>query len=281
MEGEDYTNVQDVYERLLSQEPPIVVRENPDGTRTVDDAQHRIWEQQCKDLYQQVEDARARAEAQLSEAGGSGSADGWTGFDPNAVQAEILNFQEYMNTIIVDYSNDFNMFNEQLFKSWASEKAVEFNSHLEALSSIRLNFATSTNDILQSAIQAAAHMATANGATFALSANISGINTPYMLLAEERDGIKGMNITLAKADLDQFDSSCQDILNRLADAPIQFSLFDPGSELITAYKTIINNLVTSLTEELNQAVAAMESAFETEEMSIRLGKTQAEQQLVA
>lgn len=207
--------------------------------------------------------------------------DGWTGINIDSVKGELDAFREAANEAQQFYRDAFCLFNYDLKLLWASEKAVEFNSRL-----LRLGWSTTwvgneANKILDSATKAAQFMARQNGADFSYSYNpIVGENS-YEALEEERNGIRGMNIPLAKVALDTFEENFQKFITMMDNLPMNFSLLDPAGELLATYKRMVNYIVNTIKTEVRWAKDRMKSAFEEESLRITLGKQQAEQQLAA
>ncbi len=204
--------------------------------------------------------------------------DGWTGIKIEDVKNELDSFEESMNNIDVTYSTAYDLFNDELSHLWASDKAIDFNEKLIALSNFSHYFDTVRYKIISSAAVAASYMASHNGASFEYDVKSVGTSqkTHYHPLLEEIDGIKGMNIPLAKMSLNSFEESSQMVVNLIAELPLNFSLLDPSGELLAEYKNLINILSADLTEDINQAFSTLRTVFEEETLQITLGRIEAE-----
>ncbi len=201
--------------------------------------------------------------------------EGWTGGNFAQVKYELNNFLEAMEQIRRNYFNSLISFNVRLKRTWASEKAVEFNAKLKALAQLNETIRANTIEIMRKAELAAFKMADANGVDFTYTPYYEIIDTNYMPLLEEKDGIKGMNIPLAKEGLDSFIAACGTVKSDLSSVPFNIELLDPNGDIKAAYKEIINKLINTISEEIDAVNNDMQTAFENEELQLELGKRQA------
>ena len=208
--------------------------------------------------------------------------DGWTGIDIGAVETQLDNFVEAMYDINSYYYATAREFANSLYRTWASEKAVEFNSKLEEIEHLEDTMVICHNKILASATKAANFMASYNGAEFNYDYVIWVLgDLKVQHLEAEKDGIKGMNVTLAKFALDTFNEKMKNIVNALDTLPMDFSLLDPAGELQAEYVALVKSAKENVQATAESVSAELTAAFETEEKNILLGKTQAETELAA
>ncbi len=207
-------------------------------------------------------------------------ADGWTGIDVETVENQISNFRDGMNRAYNNFKTAFELFNDSLYRTWASPKAVEFNPYIVNLALENL-IDYAANNVLQAASTAASFMARYNGVnhTFTYEEITSSIE-PVRLL-EDKDGTIGMNVPLAKMALNAFTDSVNSVLNDLRDIPLDFALYDPAGEIKAQYVEMVNSAISHVEYLLEGATKDLEKAFDEETMNIRLGKVQAEQVLSA
>ncbi len=208
--------------------------------------------------------------------------DGWTGINLDAVKSQLDNFKSVMDEIANNYQTAFSLFNEELYRTWASEKAIAYNAHIKNLATLGLDIGRCAWDVLYSASRAADFMAQHNGASFSYDVGTrpSGEGDAKML-EDVKDGITGMNVVLAKMSVDAFKESTTSLIERLIEVPTDFSLLDPDGTLQTEYKRMVNQLILLISNAVSSAVNDAKAAFETEELNVMLGKQQAESQLTA
>lgn len=206
-------------------------------------------------------------------------ADGWTGLDVNTVKAQLRTFDEEMNKIISTYSDAFELFNNDLYVTWGSEKAVQFNKNLGSFSTYKSDFCEIRNKILNAAVSAAKFMAQHNGTTFDYSVAFMGTSTDVKELKNEINGVIGMNIPLAKLALETFTSTCNQIITDLDNLPIDFALYDPSGDMQKAYKDLVLNRTQNLSTALNDANVILQNAFAEETMQLEVGVVEAEEEL--
>ena len=209
--------------------------------------------------------------------------DGWTGINIEGVKSDLTAFYEAMKQIQTDYRTDFDYFNDELYRAWASPKAADFNGWLVYAARVYRLIGKCTNDILVSATNAADYMARGNGSSFSYEFErlYDGANNEFKHLEEEKDGVTGMNIPMAKFAFTDFTNACNNIIAALGNVPMNFSLLDPEGSLLAEYKRLVNDLTLEIDENLSDLSKQLEEAYKEEELQITLGKTQAEQQLSA
>lgn len=207
--------------------------------------------------------------------------DEWTGIKLEAITRELNIFKDYMKNIATMYADAFALFSDELYRVWASERAVEYNRILIMLSELNVHIETTSYNVLDSASKAAKFMAEHNGASFAYD-DIGGIPTSglsFTSLEVSKNGIQGMNIPLARISLDTFEETTSKIMEMVRNTPISFSLLDPAGELYDSYSRMVNSLTGKLGNAIGFAIGQLKATFETEELQIKMGKEQAAQEL--
>ncbi len=203
-------------------------------------------------------------------------ADGWTGINVGEVTSQLNNFWEQMGTLVQSYVDSFDLFNTELFKTWGSDNAVKFNPILMGLSEIKKVLADLLNKIITAATEAAKAMAQHNGSVFDLLFNPKNVQVDYVPLKEEINGVKGMNIPLAKLAVDTFNSTVKGIIDGLLTLPLQFGLYDPAQEILTQYKNMVTTAAGWVSNAVKDAVEWLNGIFEDETLQIEVGKEAAE-----
>ena len=90
-------------------------------------------------------------------------------------------------------------------------------------------------------------------------------------------GIVGMNIVQARYARDDFKDQVMKFLDDLNNMPMDIALYDPSGEMKAAFKKLITDFISEMTDELTAVSADMDVALETEENRIELAKEQATQ----
>ncbi len=207
--------------------------------------------------------------------------DGWTGINIGSVVKELDTFKGRMKEILTNYTDAFDLFNDELYRLWASENAVSFNDYIYKMAWIKYSIDYTGNDILVSAANAAKIMAQHNGASLTYDARryMYSMGPHYKKLVDSQNGIRGMNIPMAKYSLDTFLESVSNVINMLNDLPMNFSLLDPNGELLTQYQSMVKKLIESIQSRIEESKSKLNEAFETEQLKVTMGKEQAEQTL--
>ncbi len=207
-------------------------------------------------------------------------ADAWTGLNVEAVKTQLSSFEETMNGIITNYSDAFDLYNEELYVTWGSEKAVAFTKNLETLNDYKRSLCEVLNKILSAAVSAAQFMAKHNGTEFNYDFGYRGYSGNCKALQEDINGVKGMNIPLAKLAHSTFGESCNEIIVALNELPLDFALYDPSGEIQAAYKALVSTEVNRFSDSVKEANKVISNAFEEETLQIEVGKVEAEEELV-
>ena len=207
--------------------------------------------------------------------------DGWTGINADEVRGQLQAFADAMTELGQTYCDAFDLFNDELYRAWASEKAVEFNKRLAYLAQQKANIYWRANTVLSAATTAARFMAKHNGAEFNFEINVGEKSDSYVNLEAEKNGVKGMNIPLAKLSLESFSNTVEQVIAGMEALPLDFGLYDPAGELKACYSEMMQDKIFWLRSETQTSVNQMKTAFEEESLNVQLGKTQAEQQLAA
>ena len=205
--------------------------------------------------------------------------DGWTGINIGEVKNNLNEFKDGMESARELYFNSLIAFNVVLYRGWASERAVEFNTRLEKLAELNRTIRNYTEEMLHNAQMAGFYMAASNGANFDYDYFMNIIDTNYKPLAEEQDGVKGMNIPLVKDASVTFMANVGKVNAQLAAIPYNIALIDPSGELQAIYEEKVKKLAGDITEQLLYVVDELNEAFEQEELQLQMGKAQAEDAL--
>ncbi len=206
-------------------------------------------------------------------------ADGWTGINVEEVKAQLNNFWEQMGSLAQSYVDAFDLFNTELFKTWGSDNAVKFNTNLLSLSEIKRVLYEVQNKVITAASEAAKFMAEHNGSVFNFVFGPQMVSADYKPLQEEINGVKGMNIPLAKLAVDTFDATVKGILNALLALPLGFGLYDPAQELLNQYKNMVTTTAQWVSDSVQDALNWVRGIFEDETLQIEVGKAEAEEEL--
>ncbi len=206
-------------------------------------------------------------------------ADAWTGINVEEVTSQLDNFADTTQTIIHNYSTMFDLFNDELYVTWGSENAVKYNTQLIKLFEYKRTLCELRNKILQAASGAASFMAKHNGTEFNYSVGYMMYGGSIKNLKDEINGVKGMNIPLAKMALESFQDGCNEVMNQLDELPVSFGLYDPSGELQATYKALIKDTVSKFKDDFIHARDYVSDAFEEETLQLEVGKAEAEEEL--
>ncbi len=204
--------------------------------------------------------------------------DGWTGINIDEVRINLAEFEGAFTHAITIFCNGFDTFNQELFGLWASEKAVEFNSHLKRFSEFKKELSEVESGIIMSAGDAASIMASHNGVTFANPYSSSDFKsregyTPLRLILH---GIQGMNIAVASVSLTEFKGICEQVRSLLDNLPMNLELIDPDGSLLDSFRKKISSASSDVKYMLSGLTNSLEDAFEKEKNEIKLGQEAAE-----
>ncbi len=208
-------------------------------------------------------------------------ADDWTGINIRIVTSQLNTFADKTKNIIHNYSTNFDLFNDTLYETWGSDNAVNFNEHLTSLFKYKKELCEMRNKLLKAVSEAATEMAKHNGATFNYRVDYMMYGGVPKKIREDINGVKGMNIPLAKTALDSFEYGCSETVKSLDELPVELGLYDPSGELEATYKALIKNTVSQFKNDFIDARNYLADAFKEETLQLEIGKKEAEEELAA
>lgn len=197
------------------------------------------------------------------------------------VKFQLDYFYNEVYGILSDCKTAFDLFNDELYRAWASPNAVDFNEQLYDFVVAYHNTSALVDNILDSASKAASYMARSNGTEFSYSwHSIAPFDTlDYIKLVEKNNGRTGMNIPLCKIVLADFIDVVTKVVYDLNNIKMNFSLFDPAGDLQAEYRKMLKAASDQIASKLTDTANVMDKAFEEETMQITMGKEQAAQEL--
>ena len=212
-----------------------------------------------------------------------------TGFNPEMAQRQLEEFKEYGRNIYTKVSDVFDVFNAALAESWCSPKAKEFQvDYLQRLSIFDDNIRTLYNQIYRSAVDAYNNIARANGWPnmaqppqdfWSKYYGAQGVSTAMKEASE--NGVVGMNVANVKLARSIYLDEMKKIVDQMNETPMDIAFYDPEGAQQAAYKNEIQTRITKMNEDINKAMAALDSAMETEENTILIAKDSAASTMAA
>ena len=163
---------------------------------------------------------------------------------------------------------------------WASPNAKEFGAtYIPQIADLINGYLKDIHAILSSTARAVDIVGSSNGYVINLSGDYSApaLEEYYpQTFKEEKDGIVGMNVAVAKIAVSSFNEEIKDTLNTLDGIDLHtIALYDPEGSMQEAFKTVLTTLKTNIEELVSSINSAITSAYETEENNIRVAKDSA------
>jgi len=207
----------------------------------------------------------------------------FTGLDVSEARNNISAFYEEMDKICWKMEGDLTTYCSELFYTWCSPKAVEFNDQLDKLWAANQAVYNTCYIIVVNAVRAYNTVAQSNGLegwypNFPKEPVNSTVNDPYRLVAS-RNGIVGMNVPQVSLATDEFKKACEDYQNKLDSLPTEIALYDPNNLQKDTYKAELTKAKQSFIENIQNVMDGISSAIETETQTILLAKEQSVQEL--
>ena len=212
-----------------------------------------------------------------------------TGFNPEAAKQQLEEFKEYGKNICNKASDVFDVFNAALAESWCSPKAKEFQrDYLQRLAIFDDNILTLYNQIYRSAVDAYNTIAAANGWP-SMAQDTQGFWSKYYagqgvstaMKEASENGVVGMNVANVKLARSIYLDEMKKIVDQMNETPMDIAFYDPEGAQQAAYKNEIQTRITKMNEDINEAMAAIDSAMETEENTILIAKDSAASTMAA
>lgn len=207
-----------------------------------------------------------------------------TGFNPDVAKQELNAFKNYGNEIYHKSIDAYEIFNYALYDSWCSPKAVEFQeNHFKKIVAIPENIHIVYTQIYRNATDAYNIIARANGwPTIDLSDQNSwtshyaeSLRADRKLREANENGVVGMSVANVKLARGIFLDEMKAVIELMNETPMNIAFYDPDGAQQAAYKNEIQTRVTNMNEVIDAAMAALDSAMETEENTILLAKNEA------
>ena len=197
--------------------------------------------------------------------------DGVTGFSPDKAFEEIRNISIYGVDVGLMLDSSTYEYYKCLKQIWCSPKAVDFSKRvflkLEKCCDNLFYFYEQLVLSLQSAYNT---IATANGMEPLNYYEDKGpleeiTETEKVLLSVSPTGIVGMNKTEVQDITNQFCNYIKtDVKTEIEKTPLTVSFYDPGEEVIIAYKERVNNIVNNLITVIDELAAEITTIIQEE-----------------
>ena len=206
-----------------------------------------------------------------------------TGFNPEAAKQQLEAFKEYGNTVYKKTIDAYYNFFDSLKDNWCSPKAAEFTrNYLFTLHAFSHNVRTLYSQIYRSAVDAYNIIARAQGSSaMTLADQNEWYNSYYkaqggeVLKEANENGIVGMNVANVQLARGIYLDEMKAVIELMNDTPMDIAFYDPDGAQQAAYKNEIQTRVTDMNEKIDEAMAALSSAMETEENTILIAKDSA------
>ncbi len=206
-----------------------------------------------------------------------------TGFNPDVAKQELEAFKEYGTVVSKKTHNVYYNFLKALQDNWCSPKAREFSiDYLLKLHAFGDNIETLYSQIYRSAVDAYNIIARANGwAAMSLEAQNEWNNSYNEAMGGEvlreanETGVVGMNVANVQLARGVYLDEMKAVIQLMNDTPMNIAFYDPEGAQQAAYKNEIQTRVTDMNEKIDEAMAALSSAMETEENTILIAKDSA------
>ena len=211
-----------------------------------------------------------------------------TGFNPEAAKQQLEAFKEYGNTVYKKTIDAYYNFFDSLKDNWCSPKAVEFTrNYLFTLHAFSHNMITLYRQIYRSAVDAYNIIARAQGSSVMPLEDQGPFNSYTSTMGGEvlkeanENGIVGMNVANVQLARGVYLDEMKAVIQLMNDTPMDIAFYDPDGAQQAAYKNEIQTRVTDMNEKIDEAMAALSSAMETEENTILIAKDSAASTMAA
>ena len=212
-----------------------------------------------------------------------------TGFSPDVAKQQLDDFLKYGKVVRGKAADTYHDFLRSLYENWCSPKASDFTrQHLHKLCAFHGDIDTLYTQIYRSAVDAYNIIARANGWSSMAQddqkkddASFNETMGTLLLREANENGVVGMNVANVKLARDLYLTQMNDVINLMNETPMNIAFFDPGDEQKTAFRSIIKTRVDLMQERINEAMATLNEAMETEENTILIAKESAAQTLSA
>ena len=205
-----------------------------------------------------------------------------TGFNPEAAKQQLEAFKEYGNKVYRKTDVAYDNFSDSLKDNWCSPKAREFSTkYLSRLHAFSSNMKTLYTQIYRSAVDAYNIIARAQGSE---SINLENQDSWYdsnvslggtVLKEANENGVVGMNVANVQLARGIYLDEMKAVIELMNETPMDIAFYDPDGAQQAAYKNEIQTRVTDMNEKIDEAMAALSSAMETEENTILIAKDSA------
>lgn len=211
-----------------------------------------------------------------------------TGFNPEAAKQQLEAFMEYGDTVYKKTSDAYYNFFDSLKDNWCSPKAIEFEkNYLFKLHAFSHNMITLYRQIYRSAVDAYNIIARAQGSSVMPLEDQGPFNSYTSTMGGEvlkeanENGIVGMNVANVQLARGVYLDEMKAVIQLMNDTPMDIAFYDPDGAQQAAYKNEIQTRVTDMNEKIDEAMAALSSAMETEENTILIAKDSAASTMAA
>ena len=213
---------------------------------------------------------------------------GFIGMDPELARRNIEDFRNAMEQVELHYTIAINRLFEDLSKTWASLRAVDFfNEYRPKVNDVSTLIWTSKDSISQGAVRAYNSMANAVGERLITDEYYDDNATyatemPLAVFVDNIAGKVGMNVNLVKNDfLPAFEKSVELIYECIDNVPNSIALYDDESLQSGTYATNVTNVKNNISELVEDIKLAISAAILKESDNIMLAKQQSVNQMNA
>ena len=206
----------------------------------------------------------------------------FTGLNIGKVDYDFENLAHEFSDLFYAYEGTMNHLFDALNTYWASPKAVEFsNTFIPKIKGLIGNVEKEFLHIQEGAINAASHIASANGLCYAHGLYYFNMIDIERVTAckESLDGQVGMDIEKVEDALNTYSGECQTVLERIDSLPEGIAFYDPEGKMVGAYNKNIKDMKVKFTDLFDGITSAINNAITTESATIFAAKQKATETL--
>ena len=216
----------------------------------------------------------------------NGSNEKKTGFDPFLAKNEIEDLDAYGLSFTWTFDANIRRYYEVLKKIWCSPKAVECSKKIFlSLENCCIDADNIYWKLTDAAIKAYNTVAAVHGVPLFPENGYDGgtehkTETEYVLKESTDDGIVGMNKNeVAEITVSFMNWITTDLIVRLEETPVNFSLFDPNGEQQASFKASIQKQIEDIKAMVQSISAEVLACVETEVDQTELSAKQSADEL--
>lgn len=200
---------------------------------------------------------------------------GFTGFNPSAVQSNVIAFEDTGTIIYNDLTYYNKLLIDSLSKVWFSPYAVAFGTeYTPILYRSQALVKQLVNNTIVDCVSAYNAIATSNGYPTYADGHTkigledyapNGTNEGYLDMQDiSPEGVVGMDDKKVTAYMQEYKNYINTVLTELDQFPMNIAFYDPNGELLAAFQSQITNIKETLETNFRSMEATISSRLDEE-----------------